>query len=142
MPADATEKMRRFFFIIWKRVNAKASITTLLAGLFLLVLRLGSEIYYQPQIVSNQSVDSLLYDFATINFAHMAIFMFIFSVSLCVIVSLSTTPPDYKLIEGLSFGTLTPKHKNDLKGSYDKVDVVLSVLLVIIVIGILCYFTG
>ena len=128
--------------IIWKRVNAKASITTLLAGLFLLVLRLGSEIYYQPQIVSNQSVDSLLYDFATINFAHMAIFMFIFSVSLCVIVSLSTTPPDYKLIEGLSFGTLTPKHKNDLKGSYDKVDVVLSVLLVIIVIGILCYFTG
>ena len=128
--------------IIWKRVNAKASITTLLAGLFLLVLRLGSEIYYQPQIVSNQSVDSLLYDFATINFAHMAIFMFIFSVSLCVIVSLSTTPPDYKLIEGLSFGTLTPKHKNDLKGSYDKVDVVLSVLLVIIVIAILCYFTG
>ena len=128
--------------IIWKRVNAKASITTLLAGLFLLVLRLGSEIYYQPQIVSNQSVDSLLYDFATINFAHMAIFMFIFSVSLCVIVSLSTTPPDYKLIAGLSFGTLTPKHKNDLKGSYDKVDVVLSVLLVIIVIGILCYFTG
>lgn len=128
--------------IIWKRVNAKASITTLLAGLFLLVLRLGSEIYYQPQIVSNQSVDSLLYDFATINFAHMAIFMFIFSVSLCVIVSLSTTPPDYKLIEGLSFGTLTPKHKNDLKGSYDKIDVVLSVLLVIIVIAILCYFTG
>ena len=128
--------------IIWKRVNAKSSITTLLAGLFLLVLRLGSEIYYQPQIVSNQSVDSLLYDFATINFAHMAIFMFIFSVSLCVIVSLSTTPPDYKLIEGLSFGTLTPKHKNDLKGSYDKVDVVLSVLLVIIVIAILCYFTG
>ena len=128
--------------IIWKRVNAKASITTLLAGLFLLVLRLGSEIYYQPQIVSNQSVDSLLYDFATINFAHMAIFMFIFSVSLCVIVSLSTTPPDYKLIAGLSFGTLTPKHKNDLKGSYDKIDVVLSVLLVIIVIAILCYFTG
>ena len=128
--------------IIWKRVNAKASITTLLAGLFLLILRLGSEIYYQPQIVSNQSVDSLLYDFATINFAHMAIFMFIFSVSLCVIVSLSTTPPDYKLIAGLSFGTLTPKHKNDLKGSYDKIDVVLSVLLVIIVIAILCYFTG
>ena len=69
--------------IIWKRVNAKASITTLLAGLFLLVLRLGSEIYYQPQIVSNQAVDSLLYDFATINFAHMAIFMFIFSVIMC-----------------------------------------------------------
>ena len=128
--------------IIWKRVNAKASITTLLAGLFLLVLRLGSEIYYQPQIVSNQAVDSLLYDFATINFAHMAIFMFIFSVSLCVIVSLSTTPPNYKLIEGLSFGTLTSKHKDDLKGSYDKIDVVLSIVLVIIVIGILCYFTG
>ena len=106
---------------------------------FLLVLRLGSEIYYQPQIVSNQPVDSLLYDFATINFAHMAIFMFIFSVSLCVIVSLSTTPPDYKLIEGLSFGTLTPKHKNDLKGSYDKIDVILLNLYQLLFINLVKY---
>ncbi|WP_318342901.1 sodium:solute symporter [Flagellimonas baculiformis] len=128
--------------ILWKRVNSKAAITTLLAGLVLLILRLGSEIYYQPQITAGEEVSGFLFQFATVNFAHMAIFMFIFSVVLCVSVSLATTPPDYVTIKGLSFGTLSAEDKAATKGSYSKVDVVLSVLLVVIVIAILSYFTG
>jgi SSS family solute:Na+ symporter len=128
--------------IIWKRVNAQAAITTLIAGLVLLVLRLSSEIYYQADISAGALHDNLLYGFATINFAHMAIFMFLFSVALCISVSLATSPPDYKRISGLSFGTLTEKHKLENKGSYDTIDVVLSVVLVAIVIGILMYFTS
>ena len=128
--------------IIWKRVNAQAAITTLIAGLVLLVLRLSSEIYYQVDISAGALHDNLLYGFATINFAHMAIFMFLFSIALCISVSLATSPPDYKRISGLSFGTLTEKHKLENKGSYDTIDVVLSVVLVAIVIGILMYFTS
>lgn len=128
--------------ILWKKVNSKAAITTLLAGLVLLILRLGSEIYYQPQILSGTEVSGFLFEFATVNFAHMAIFMFIFSVVLCVSVSLATAPPDYAKIKGLSFGTLSVEDKAATKGSYSKVDVVLSVLLVVIVIAILSYFTG
>lgn len=128
--------------IIWKRVNSKAAITTLLAGLVLLILRLGSEIYYQPQITAGEEATGFLFQFATVNFAHMAIFMFIFSVVLCVSVSLATTPPDYAKIKGLSFGTLSAEDRAATKGSYSTVDVVLSVLLVAIVIAILSYFTG
>lgn len=72
----------------------------------------------------------------------MAIFMFLFSLALCIGVSLATTPPDYKRIAGLSFGTLSEEDKAATKGSYDRIDVVLSVVLVILVIGILCYFTS
>ena len=128
--------------IIWKRVNAQAAISTLIAGLVLLVLLLSSEIYYQADISAGLINDNLLYGFATINFAHMAIFMFLFSVALCISVSLATSPPDYKRISGLSFGTLTEEHKLENKGSYDTIDVVLSVVLVAIVIGILMYFTS
>ena len=128
--------------IIWKRVNAQAAISTLIAGLVLLILRLSSEIYYQADISAGAVHDNLLYGFATINFAHMAIFMFLFSVALCISVSLATSPPDYKRISGLSFGTLTKEHKLENKGSYDTIDVVLSVVLVAIVIGILMYFTN
>ena len=128
--------------IIWKRVNAQAAISTLVAGLVLLVLRLSSEIYYQADISAGAVHDNLMYGFATINFAHMAIFMFLFSVALCISVSLATSPPDYKRISGLSFGTLTKDHKLENKGSYDTIDVVLSVVLVAIVIGILMYFTN
>ena len=127
--------------IIWKRVNSIAAITTLMTGLVLLILRLSSEIYYQPQILSGEAVDGVMFAFATINFAHMAIFMFIFSVFICISVSLLSQAPNYETIKGLAFGTLTEEQKADSKGSYDKIDVVLSVLLVVIVIGVLTYFT-
>jgi len=133
--------------IIWKRVNSTAAITTLMSGLGLLIARLGSEIYYQPAIehfkqTGEQLASGFMYTFATINFAHMAIFMFIFSVALCIGTSLATTAPNYETIKGLSFGTLSAEDKQLAKKSYDTIDVVLSVLLVVIVIGILMYFTG
>ncbi|MFD0861612.1 sodium:solute symporter [Sungkyunkwania multivorans] len=133
--------------IIWKRVNSKAAITTLLAGLFLLILRLGSEIYYQQHIADfrltgEPTATGLLYEFATINFAHMAIFMFIFSVILCISVSVLTTAPNYARIKGLSFGTLSSEDKIASKKSYDTIDVILSLLLVVVVIAVLAYFTG
>ena len=128
--------------IVWKRVNAQAAITTLLAGLVLLILRLGSEIYFQPEISSGEIIDSYMFIFATINFSHMAILMFIFSILLCISVAVATSPPNYEKIRGLSFGTLTIKQKIENKQSYSLVDLILSVLLVVIVIGILSYFTG
>jgi SSS family solute:Na+ symporter len=127
--------------IIWKRVNSEAAITTLLTGLGLLILRLGSEIYYQEEILSGENIDNIAYAFATINFAHMAIFMFLFSVIICITVSLAFSPPDYKRIIGLSFGTLTEEQKAEHKNSYDTIDILLSIVLIILVIGILAYFT-
>ena len=47
--------------IIWKRVNSQAAITTLLAGLALLILRLGSEIYFQPEISSGIIIESYIF---------------------------------------------------------------------------------
>ena len=128
--------------ILWKRVNSKAAITTLMAGLILLILRLGSEIYFQPEISSNQIVDGFMFVFATINFSHMAILMFVFSILLCIGVTLSTSEPNYNDIIGLSFGTLTEEQKHENKNSYELSDIFLSIILVILIIGVLSYFTG
>ena len=128
--------------ILWKRVNSKAAITTLMAGLILLILRLGSEIYFQPEISSNQIVDGVMFVFATINFSHMAILMFVFSILLCIVVTLSTEEPNYNDIIGLSFGTLTEEQKHENKNSYELSDIFLSIILVILIIGVLSYFTG
>ena len=128
--------------ILWKRVNSTAAITTLFTGLILLVLRLGSEIYYQPEIASGEAVSGFLFAFATVNFSVMAIYMFVFSVILCITVTLYTDEPDYTKIEGLSFGTLSAQNRAQFKKSYSTIDIILSVLLVFIVIGILMYFTS
>ena len=123
--------------IIWKRVNAQAAIVTLFSGLFLLILRLGSEIATNEGIVES----GFLYDFASVNFSYMAIWMFIFSVALCISTSLLTSEPDYKKIQGLSYGTLTSSDRISSEKSYTTIDVVLSIVLVLIVIGILIFFS-
>ncbi|WP_422108084.1 sodium:solute symporter [Winogradskyella sp.] len=121
--------------IIWKRVNAKAAIWTLMSGLLVAALRITAEI-------NIDGLTGIAYSFASINFAHMAIFMFVFSVMVCITVSLASTAPDYTTIRGLAFGTLSEEQKLETKRSYDTIDVILSVLLVIVIISILTYFTG
>jgi len=126
--------------ILWKRINAQASIVTLSAGLVLLIVRLSSEIYFQSEISSGIVVDSVFFEFATINFSHMAIFIFVFSALLCVTVSILTDEPDYSRIKGLSFGTTTREMISKEK-SYTNLDIIFSVLLVLLVIGILVFFS-
>ena len=126
--------------ILWKRINAQASIVTLSAGLVLLIVRLSSEIYFQSEISSGIVVDSVFFEFATINFSHMAIFIFVFSALLCVTVSIFTDEPDYSRIKGLSFGTTTREMISKEK-SYTNYDIIFSVLLVLLVIGILLFFS-
>ena len=128
--------------IIWKRVTSDGAIYTLISGLILLILRLGSEIYFQEEILSGTGGHGIAFTFATINFAHMAIFMFIFSVFICICVSLMTVQPDYGKIEGLSFGTMTHQMKKEFQNSFNKTDLILSLVLVVLVISILFYFTG
>ena len=128
--------------IIWKRVTSDGAIYTLVSGLILLILRLGSEIYFQEEILSGTGGQGIAFTFATINFAHMAIFMFIFSVFICICVSLMTVQPDYGKIEGLSFGTMTHQMKKEFQNSFNKTDLILSLVLVGLVISILIYFTG
>ena len=86
--------------------------------------------------------DGIFYLFATINFSHMAIFMFLACVVVCISVSMVTNPPDFSRIKGLAFGTLDTKQKIDTQNSFDKIDVIVSVILVAIIAWILMYFRG
>ncbi len=121
--------------ISWKRVTSDAAIVTLFSGLIVATLRICSEIY-------KDSLSGFMYEFATLNFSHMAIFMFLFSVSICIITSFFSIPKPLSSIEGLTFSTLTEKQKNSAKNSYTKGDIVFSCILILIVLAVLFYFTG
>jgi len=121
--------------ILWKRVNSKAAIVTLFSGLLIAALRITAEI-------SKDALSGIAYSFATINFAHMAIFMFLFSLIICIATSLLNTAPDYATIKGLAFGTLTKAQIQETKASFTWIDIVLSVLLIGVVVAVLAYFTG
>ncbi|MCA6074089.1 sodium:solute symporter [Fulvivirga sedimenti] len=133
--------------ILWKRVNSKGAIVTLFAGLILAMLRIVAELNYTSEIAAFRetgvhSGSGIWYYFAVINFANMAFFMLIFSVIVCVVTSLATQSPNYAAIQGLAFGTLTEEQKLAQKESFSWIDVVFSVLLVMVVLSVLVYFTG
>lgn len=133
--------------ILWKRVNSKAAIVTLFSGLLVAALRITAELYYAPEIEAykesgQHAISGIFYSFASINFANMAIFMFIFSAIICVLVSLATQAPNYATIQGLAFGTLTEGQKKESRDQFNWIDVVFSALLVVVVVSVLTYFTG
>ena len=121
--------------IFWKRINAQGAIATLFFGLLLGTLRIIAELM-------TDGTPGIIDTYASINFAHMAIYMFVACCIVCISVSLLTPAPSMERIQGLAFGTLTAEQKAENKNSYTWVDIAVSVLLVLVVIGVLSYFTG
>lgn len=122
--------------ILWKRINAQGAIATLFFGLIMGTLRIIAE------LGMDAGGSGIWHDFATINFAHMAVFMFLACVVVCIAVSLMTAPPAESQIAGLTFGTLTAEQKTAARNSYSIVDILVSVVLAVVIISILVYFRG
>ena len=119
--------------ILWKRVNGTAAIATLSTGLITGTLRIIAEL-------TAEGGDGWWYTFASINFAHMAVYMFIACAAVCTLVTLITKAPDPDQIKGLAFGT------EDVQGSiqeegYSWVDLTLTGILISVIVGIMVYFT-
>ncbi|MBT6160857.1 sodium:solute symporter [Flavobacteriaceae bacterium] len=121
--------------ILWKRVTSDAALATLFSGVFVAVARISAELM-------KEDLTGFMYTFATINFSHMCIFMFLFSVSVCIAVTLFQERPSLANVAGLTFGTLTLEQKEAVRNSYSKGDIIASAILVLIVISVLSYFTG
>jgi len=124
------------FGILWKRSNSRGAFYTLMFGLLVAILRIALELNADPD------GSGIVHSFATLNFSHFAIFNFVACSIVCVLASLSAPAPDPAKIQGLTFGTLTAEQKASAKNSYNKIDIGLSVLLFLIVVAVLIYFTG
>jgi len=118
-----------------KRVNARGAIVTLVVGFLLGMLRLVFEL-------NEEHLSGIFLQYATINFLHLAIYLFLFSVILAVVVSLFTNKPSYEKLSGLTFGTLTKEQKMKTRVSYTLSDVLLSLGVIAIIIAIMSYFSG
>ncbi len=123
--------------IFSKRVTEKGAMATLWGGVAIGAIRLVLELFKE-----SLAPNSFLYQFADLNFMHFAIFMFVACVVILVIVSLLTKPQPEAQLAGLTFQTITPEQRAKEKDNYGLIDVVVSVVLVIVIIGILLYFRG
>ncbi len=125
--------------IFYKRMNAKGAMATLYVGLAIGMFRLVLDTITTFQ---GTAFTGFLGSIAAIPFSHFAIVIFLICVVIMVSVSLLTERPSEARLAGLTFGTLSEEDKADNKASYNWVDITGSIFIIIVIIGILSYFTG
>ena len=121
--------------VFFKRFTAPAAISALVGGFAIGMLRLIAEI-------NKASLDGVLLTFASINFLHFAIFLFLFCVVLMIVVSSLTKAPSEEQLAGLTFETTSAGEKEKSRATWSKMDVTLSAILVAVVVVIVLYFRG
>ncbi|MBP9874235.1 MAG: sodium:solute symporter [Haliscomenobacter sp.] len=123
--------------IFFKRINSKGAMATLVAGLIIAAIRLILEL-------NRDSLDpsGILFQFGDMNFLTFAAWFFLFCVLLTIVVSLLTPAPSLEQIQGLTFGTLSPEQKSANRLSYTVWDIVFSLIVLAIVVGVMLSFRG
>ncbi len=126
--------------IFYKRLNAKGAMATLYVGLVIGLFRLTLDTI--KTFNEGTEFTGILGSISAIPFSHFAILIFVVCVIVLVGVSLMTEKPMESKLSGLTFGTLTPEHKAESRKNYNWADILASAFIIIVIIGILIYFTG
>lgn len=124
--------------ICWKKTSAKAGQWTMITGLVLGALRLIAKIIYAGQEgVPGGWFKTVFFDFNWLFFCGC---MFLFCLLVCVVITHFTPKPAYSQIQGLCFGTATPEQKAKSRASWNKWDVIFSLIIIGITVAFYIYF--
>jgi SSS family solute:Na+ symporter len=123
--------------IFHKRINAQGAYITLIVGFIVGAIRIVLEL-----VKGSLNPKGMLFALGDMNFLAFGAWFFLFSVILIVIVSLFTPKPAEEKIRNLTYSTITPEEKLRNKSSYNWIDITISVLVVLIVIGVMILFNG
>lgn len=123
--------------IFHKRINGQGAFITLIVGFIVAVFRIVLEL-----VKTSLDPDSLLFKLGDMNFLKFGAWFFLFCILLAVVVSLLSKAPSAEKVKNLTFGTISEEEKANNKNSYGWVDVVVSLIIIVIVIGVMIFFNG
>jgi len=134
-----------FLGVFMKRLNSKGCLAALVAGFVVGVFKLlvdtpvtlgikGFENGYTP--------GSFFWIINNIYFQYFSLLIFIISVIAMVVVSYLTEKPDDEKIRGLTFATITPEQRAATRASWNKWDVIASLVVVAVILAAYLYFRG
>ncbi len=131
-----------FMGVFWKRLNGPGCLAALVVGFLLGLFRLAIDTPVKLIEGFKYSEGSLLWIINNIFFQYYSILILIVCAVVMVMVSYATTRPDYQKISGLTFGTITDKHRQESRSSWNAVDVIASVVVVAAILAAYLYFRG
>jgi len=75
------------------------------------------------------------------NFLYFSVLLFAITVTAIVIASLVTSSPSAEKVSGLTYHSLTADDRKELRESWNAFDVIMTVVILAIVVGIYVYFS-
>lgn len=117
-----------------KRINSKGALSALFAGFFIGMFRIILEL-------NKGSLSGLLFNIADMNFLYFCILLFLISIGLMIIMSLLTEKPSEEQLNGLTYGTTVAEDKAKSYASWTKMDLILSLFVVVIIVAVFVYFS-
>ncbi len=124
--------------VTWKKATAKGGMWGLLSGFIIGLMRLGAKVYYTTVESASQTIFKDL--FFDMNWLFFCGWMFLICILVVIIVSHFTTAPDTESIKGLVFGTSTPEQRAASRKSWNKWDVIHSLIILSITVAFYIYF--
>ena len=106
-----------FFGVFFKRLNAKGSLYAMLTGFAMGIIRLAIDTPVKMIEGFAYEQGSLLWIINNIFFQYYGLIIFAVSAAVMFIVSYMTEEPDYKKIDGLAFGLVSEKDKQETRDS-------------------------
>ena len=125
-----------FLGVFIKRVNSAGCMAGLVGGSIIGMARLAAE------VAKSHLEGTFLYGFANVNFLYFCLILFAVCVVLIVVVSLLTKKPSAEQIEGLTYATTAAKDKEKSRASWNKWDVINSVIVILLILTAYLYFRG
>lgn len=130
-----------FLGVFWKRLNAKGCLWALAVGFVLGVFRLAVDTPVKLFGVQYPQ-GSFLWIVNNIFFQYFAVLIFVVSVTVMIVASYLSSPPDERKIAGLTFGTVTEEQRRQSRATWNWVDVAASGLVLGAIIAAYLYFRG
>jgi SSS family solute:Na+ symporter len=134
-----------FLGVFNKRLNARGCLAALIVGFLLGVFRLAVDTPVAlglGGLEAGYPAGSFLWIVNHIYFQYYSLFIFLVSVLTMVVVSYMTEAPSYEAISGLTYATVTEEHRAESRRSWDRRDVVLSAVVLLLIALAYLYFRG
>jgi len=124
--------------LFWKRTNARGAVWGLAAGFVLGMSKLTIQAIFGAGKIENPAFLAAVGDF---NFLYFSGVLFAASIAIVVVTSLLSAPPPPEQIVSLTYATATAEDKRINRANWNFVDVLLTVGVLALVLGMYLYFS-
>ena len=121
-----------------KRINARGALWGLTVGFVLGMVKLTVQGMWGAGVIADEGILGAI---GRLNFLYASGWLFLISIAIIVGASLTAPQQSDAQLEGLTYGSMTPEQARENRESWGAVDVIASVGVMVLVIGIYVYFS-